>query len=259
MSPSTKVAIGRDVLPPSAREVVEDVNLVAPRDQGVGDVRADEACPAGDDDAHVTDRTRTGRMTKRQRVRSQCSWREIPRPGSHRAGCGRRSRRRSRERLLRGRPGPAGEPGGVSGDTGPGPGRPRRGLGIPSGRDDGGTAGPRSDLRRRRARARAAEAEREELHRDRRRHGRGARGSPGAARASDRFADESDDGAARDRGRGARPEDQGSEGGNAGRAEQGGAARRPLVSAPAAALLGASWSRRTTRPRRSPSRAGTAL
>ena len=43
----------RDVLPPSAREVVDHVNLVSPRDEGVGDVRADEACPAGDDDAHI--------------------------------------------------------------------------------------------------------------------------------------------------------------------------------------------------------------
>ena len=178
-------------------------------------------------------------MTKRQWVRSQCSWREIPGPGSHRVGCGRRSRRRSRERLLRGRPGPAGQPGSASGDTASGRERSFRSLGIPSSRDDSSAAGARSELRRPRARARAAEAQRQELHRYRRRHGGGARGSPRAAGASDRVADEDDDRADRDRGRGARPEDQGSEGGDAGRAEQGRAARRPLVSAPAAAQLGA--------------------
>ena len=42
----------RHVFAPAARQVVEDVHLVAARDERVGDVRADEARAPGDDRSH---------------------------------------------------------------------------------------------------------------------------------------------------------------------------------------------------------------
>ena len=43
---------GRHVLAHALREVVDDVHVVAPREQRVDDVRADETGTAGDDDRH---------------------------------------------------------------------------------------------------------------------------------------------------------------------------------------------------------------
>ena len=44
---------GGDVLAPPLREIVEDVHLVAACEQRLDDVRADEACPTGDDRPHL--------------------------------------------------------------------------------------------------------------------------------------------------------------------------------------------------------------
>ena len=47
-----KAGRGVDVLPPSGRQVVDDGDLVAARDERVHDVRADESRTSGDDRSH---------------------------------------------------------------------------------------------------------------------------------------------------------------------------------------------------------------
>ena len=48
-----EVRPGRDIRPAPRREIVEHRHLVPAREQVGGDVRADEAGPAGDQDAHA--------------------------------------------------------------------------------------------------------------------------------------------------------------------------------------------------------------
>src|SRR4051812_25036566 len=49
-----ELGTGIHVLAPPRAEVVEDDDLVAPRDQGVDDMASDEAGSSGHDDAHVS-------------------------------------------------------------------------------------------------------------------------------------------------------------------------------------------------------------
>ena len=49
-----KLGSGRHVLAAAGREIVEDVHLVAAGQQRIRHVRADEACPSGDDRPHAS-------------------------------------------------------------------------------------------------------------------------------------------------------------------------------------------------------------